>query len=84
MLKRLISIFTILLAFVFSGAAALAEDQNSIDRFDGSYFGAQVGFATAGSDFAIAGTPVFDSDFDGGVIGVFGGYGWQNDRRYLG
>ncbi|MGI9395476.1 MAG: outer membrane protein [Boseongicola sp.] len=84
MLKRPTSAFAFLLAFGLTGGSAIAEDQNSFDRFDGGYLGAQVGIATAGTDFAIAGTPIFDSDFNGGVIGVFGGYGWQNDRRYLG
>ena len=84
MLIKLSRSFAILLAFGLTVGAAFAEEPTSLDRFDGGYFGAQAGYATAGSDLAIAGMPIFDSNFSGGVIGLYGGYGWQRGRRYLG
>lgn len=81
---KLSKLFAALLIFGLTGGTAIAEELIASDRFDGAYLGAQAGYATAGSDLAIAGTPIFDSNFDGGIIGLFGGYGWQRGRRYLG
>lgn len=81
---KLSKLFAILLAFALTGGTAIAEELSSPYRFDGGYLGAQAGFATAGSDLAIAGLPIFDSNISGGVIGLYGGYGWQRGRRYLG
>ena len=83
-LKIIKSAFALLLAIGFTGGPLGAEASISLDRFDGGYVGAQVGLGTAGSDLAIAGIPIFDSNFTGGVAGLYGGYGWQRGRRYLG
>ena len=84
MLRIIYGAFALLLIVGFAGGPSHAEEPTSLDRFDGGYVGAQVGLGTAGSDLAIAGVPVFDSNFSGGVAGLYGGYGWQRGRRYFG
>ena len=77
-------IIAFLQAIWLSCGAAIAEEQGLSDRFDGGYLGLQAGFGSANVDFTIANVPIFDSDATGGLLGLYGGYGWQSDRRYLG
>jgi hypothetical protein len=69
---------------MLSCGSAIAEDLGKLERFDGGYLGAQAGVGIATADFTIANVPIFDSDATGGVVGFYGGYGWQRDRRFLG
>ena len=77
-------LITILHSIGLSCGAAYAEAPGPFDRFDGGYLGAQVGFGTAAVDFSIGNSKIFDSDATGSLLGLFGGYGWQNDRRFWG
>ena len=67
-----------------SSGTALAEAPGPADRFDGGYFGVHVGMGTAAVDFTIGDTQIFDSDASGSLVGIFGGHGWQNGRRFWG
>ncbi|MEM6577993.1 MAG: outer membrane beta-barrel protein [Pseudomonadota bacterium] len=71
-------------AFVFSIGTANAQEIAFPEQFDGAYAGAQFGYGTAAVDLTVAKIPIFDSDATGTTIGLYGGYGWQNNRRYLG
>jgi opacity protein-like surface antigen len=74
----------VLTAIGLSCGTAIAETPGSSDRFDGRYFGAHAGLGAAAVDFTIGNVPIFDSDASGGLVGIFAGYGWQNDRRFWG
>ena len=84
MLVKYSKLVAILLTFGLTCGTAIAEEPISLDRFDGGYLGAQVGVGTAAAKFTIATIQIFDSDVTGGSIGMYGGYGWQRGRRYLG
>ncbi|MFB9231832.1 outer membrane protein, partial [Pseudohalocynthiibacter aestuariivivens] len=84
MFKLIYTSLVLLLVIWFTGSPLRAEEPVSFDRFDGFYLGAQAGVGSAAAKFTIANIPIFDSDATGTAVGLYGGYGWQRGRRYLG
>jgi len=84
MFKIIYTSIVLLFAIGFTGSPLRAEEPISLDRFDGFYLGAQAGVGTAAAKFTIANIQIFDSNATGGMAGLYGGYGWQRGRRYLG
>ncbi|MFB9231500.1 hypothetical protein ACFFUT_06840 [Pseudohalocynthiibacter aestuariivivens] len=84
MFKLIYTSLVLLLVIGFTGSPLRAEEPVSFDRFDGFYLGAQAGVGSAAAKFTIANIPIFDSDATGTAVGLYGGYGWQRGRRYLG
>ncbi|MFV2035014.1 MAG: outer membrane protein [Halocynthiibacter sp.] len=77
-------VFAVLLVVGFASGEGRAGEDVSLSRFNGKYVGATAGYGNANARFTIANIPIFDSDVDGSLFGLYFGQGWQNGSRYLG